>query len=422
MTIQETMSWIESFSHSGAPITDLSRIAALMQALGNPHEKLRFIHIAGTNGKGSVAEYCTNVLTDCGYRTGTLTSPFIRHYRDRIRQCGEDIPEDALCAAAGEVASVTDSESYSQFEITMAIAFLYFIREKVDIVVLETGIGGLVDSTNIIPPPILSIITSVSMDHMQLLGTTIEEIAVQKAGILKKGSEAVFSADSKPDALRILTKTAAKQNCPFVIPDYQDCRIEQCSLTGNRFSYQGNSYTTQMGGQHQIQNALTVLEAVEILGRKGFALPQEKVAAALARTSVPARIQILQEDPLIVLDGGHNADGVGALVRLLDASGVDQWIGICGMVGTKDQDSAAFQLALALQQVICVDGFSVRALPKEQLAAAFQREHLQAVTMELQEALPHAIAMAKASNSAIVICGSLYLANYFLDRGEGSCS
>ncbi len=417
MTIQETMSWIESFSHSGAPITDLSRIAALMQALGNPHEKLRFLHIAGTNGKGSAAEYCTNLLTDCGYRTGTLTSPFIRHYRDRIRLCGEDIPEEALCEAAEIVAAAVDSIPYSQFEITMAIAFLYFIREKTDIVVLETGIGGLYDSTNIIPPPVLSIITSVSMDHMPLLGTTIEEIAAQKAGILKTGSEAVFSADSRPEALRILTETAAKQNCPFVIPDVKECQMTQCSLTGNRFTYRGNTYTTKMGGQHQIQNALTVLEAAEILRRKGFVLPQEKVASTLARTSVPARIQILQEDPLIILDGGHNADGVGALVRLLDASSVEQWIGICGMVGTKDQDAAAFQLALALQQVICVDSFSDCALPKEQLAAAFQREHLPTVSMDLQEALPHAIAMAKASGSAIVICGSLYLANYFL-QGE----
>ncbi len=422
MTLCETMRWIEQFSHSGTPVTDLHRIAALLKALGDPQDQLRFIHIAGTNGKGSVAEYCTNVLIDSGYRTGTLTSPFIRHYRDRIRLCGEDIPEEALCEISAQVAAAVGQEGYSQFEITMAIALLYFVREKADIVVLETGIGGLVDSTNIIAPPLVSIITSVSMDHMQLLGNTIEEIAMQKAGIMKTGSEAVFSDDSKAEALQILQRTAEEKNCPFHIPEWSACEVERCDLTGNQFVYRGERYALKMGGLHQIHNALTAIEAVHVLRRKGFVLPQEAVVSALARTGVPARIQILQEDPLVILDGGHNADGVGALVKAIDESGIDTWIGICGMTGTKDQDAAAFQLSLVLNKVLCVDGFSDRALPKEELAAAFVRQHAMATPMELHEALPYALKWAKGSHGAVVICGSLYLANCYLNGSGELCS
>ncbi len=414
MHYEQARAFVDGFSRSGTPIKDLSRAKKLMTAVGDPQDSLHFIHIAGTNGKGSVAEYCTNILRKSGYRTGTLTSPYIRHYRDRIRLNGEDIPKDAFTEICNAVADAVGDEGYSQFEITMAIAMLYFRRERADVVVLETGIGGLVDSTNIIAPPLVSIITSVSMDHMQVLGSTLAQIAEQKAGIIKTGSEAVFSADSKPDALEVLKRTAYEKQCPCHIPDMSRCEIKACSLTGSRFTYHGKPYTLKMGGRHQISNAVTVLEAVEVLRNRGYVLPETAVQSALAETQVPARIQILQENPLVILDGGHNADGVGALVRALDESGVENWIGICGMTGTKDQNAAAFQLALVLRKVLCVDGFTEGVLPKEELAAAFVRQHAMASAMELADALPYAIRWAKGSHGAVVICGSLYLANYYL--------
>ncbi len=416
MNYEEARSFVDSFSHSGTPVTDLHRIAALLDSLGNPQDALQFVHIAGTNGKGSVAEYLTNVLTDSGYRTGTLTSPYIRHYRDRIRLCGRDIPKEALCTICEQVAAVVGEEGYSQFEITMAIALLFFVQEKAEIVVLETGIGGLVDSTNIIAPPLACVITSVSMDHMQILGDTIEDIARQKAGIIKQGSAVVLSDDSKPAALAILQETAEKLHCPCIVPDFSACEIGHTGLDGNSFTYKGQPYTTAMGGHHQIHNALTAIETVQVLREQGFTIPQGTLVFALARTSVPARIQILRTNPLVLLDGGHNADGVGALVRALDESGIDTWIGICGMTGTKDQDAAAFQLSLVLSKVLCVDGFSDRALPKEELAVAFVRQHGLASTAELSEALPYALRWAEGSHGAVVICGSLYLANYYLEQ------
>ncbi|MBQ9109771.1 MAG: bifunctional folylpolyglutamate synthase/dihydrofolate synthase [Oscillospiraceae bacterium] len=418
MNYQQARDFVDSFSKSGKPVTDLSRAAALMQAVGDPHEQLRFIHIAGTNGKGSTAEYLTNILKNSGYRTGTLTSPYIRHYRDRIRLNGADIPKDRFTEICTQVSGLIGELPCSQFEITMAIALLYFQQEGADVVVLETGIGGLLDSTNMIAPPLVSIITSVSMDHMQVLGSTLAEIAAQKAGILKKGSAAVFSCDSKKEALDVLTSTAQERECPYTIPDPDACEVEECGIAGSRFTYHGISCTLKMGGMHQIRNAMTVLEAVKILREKGYALPDSAVQQGLAETAVPARMQVLQQDPLVILDGGHNADGVGALVRALDESGVDNWIGICGMTDTKDKDAAAFQLALVLNRVLCVDGFTQGAVPKEELQAAFVRQHAMALPMELDAALPYALKWAKGSHGAVVICGSLYLANHFLNQSE----
>lgn len=414
MDYRQAREYVDSFSRSGKPITDLTRARTLMDAVGNPQDSLRFLHIAGTNGKGSTAEYLTNILIASGFRTGTLTSPYIRHYRDRIRLNGADIPKDRFTEICTWVSERIGDIRCSQFEITMAIALLYFQQEGAEIVVLETGIGGLLDSTNIIAPPLVSIITSVSMDHMQVLGGTLAEIAAQKAGILKTGSEAVFACDSRPEAMEVLTRTAGERQCPYVIPDQAQCKVEECGITGSRFTYRGVPYTLRMGGRHQIHNAMTVLETVEILRRKGYTLPEAAVQQGLAETAVPARVQVLRTDPLVILDGGHNADGVGALVRALDESGVESWIGICGMTDTKDKDAAAFQLALVLNKVLCVDGFTEGALPKEELQAAFVRQHAMAVPMELKDALPYALKWAKGSHGAVVICGSLYLANHYL--------
>ncbi|MDE6087402.1 MAG: hypothetical protein K2G25_03355, partial [Oscillospiraceae bacterium] len=176
-------------------------------------------------------------------------------------------------------------------------------------------------------------------------------------------------------------------------------------------------YQTKMGGMHQIDNALTALEVIQVLNQNYFyQIPAEIAQKAISETIVPARIQILQTDPLVILDGGHNADGISVLTDLLSESGISSWIGICGMTDTKDADSAAFQLALILSKVLCVDGFSGNALPKEQLRDAFVKQHAMASVTELEKALPYAIRWAKGSHGAVVICGSLYLASWYLNQ------
>lgn len=418
MTYEQAMAYLNGFSRSGAPVTDLHRIAGLLHALGDPQNDLRFIHIAGTNGKGSCAEYLTNILTDSGCRTGTFTSPYIRHYRDRIRLNGEDIPEAAVAALCETVQAAAGDAPYSQFEITMAIAILYFRQEQADIVVLEAGIGGSLDATNVILPPEVCVITSISRDHMQLLGNTVEEIAAQKAGIIKAHCAVAVSPDNGKAVIQVLRQRAEDVGASLHLPNMDLCVVTECSMTGNRFLYQSGSYQTRMGGRKQISNALTVLRTVALLREKGFTIPESAVQSGLQRTQLAARMQVLSTEPLVILDGCHNADGVGALVDALSESGVENWIGICGMTSGKDVGAAAFQLALVLNRVLCVDGFTERAVPAEQMQAAFEQQHAMAVTYDIAKALPYAVQWAKGSHGAVVICGSLYLAGWYL-RQEG---
>jgi dihydrofolate synthase/folylpolyglutamate synthase len=210
MNINQCMEYINSYTKSGGRITDLSRAQSLMDSVGNPEKRLKFVHIAGTNGKGSTLEYIADALQFAGYRTGKFTSPFILHYNDRIRINDDEIDDESLCRLAEIVREKAGDGEYSQFEITMAIAMLWYEREKCDVVVLETGIGGLLDSTNVIPPPLLSVITSVSLDHTAILGDTVEKIAVQKAGIIKGGSAVVLSEDN-PESVRSIVRSTAEE-------------------------------------------------------------------------------------------------------------------------------------------------------------------------------------------------------------------
>lgn len=414
MDFAGAMAFVEGFSHSGKPVRDLSRIASLLEQLGNPQDHLQFIHIAGTNGKGSVAEYLTNALIRCGYRTGTFTSPFILRYTDRIRLNGRDIPGEALCRICERVSQVASpDDGLSQFEITFAIAMLWFVQEHAEIIVLETGMGGLLDCTNIIAPPLCTVITSVSYDHMAILGNTIEEIAAQKAGILKKGSPAVFAADSLPGAMQVLKDRAASLEIPFRIADpYQpSCIIRETDgLYGNRFEWHGLLFSTRMGGIHQIYNAITALEALDSLPLE---INWEQVQKGISETQVPARIQILHRNPLIVLDGGHNAGGIRALADVLEESGIRSWCGICGMTHADAVDTAGEVLSPYLDHVICVDGFIPNAVPARQLSKVFT---CPAEVSSPPKALFLAREWAAGHHGAVVICGSLYLASFYLQE------
>ncbi|MDE5947146.1 MAG: bifunctional tetrahydrofolate synthase/dihydrofolate synthase, partial [Oscillospiraceae bacterium] len=214
----DCIDFISSYSCLGAKVSDLSRAEDLMKKIGNPEKDLKFIHIAGTNGKGSTLEYIANALELSGYKTGKFTSPYVTHYTDRIRINLREIDEKSLCDICGFVSEKVVSREYSQFEINMAIAFLWYKKEKCDIVVLETGIGGLLDSTNVIPSPLLSVITSVSLDHTSILGNTVEEIALQKSGIIKENSAVILSADNFETTAEIVKNKASSKRSVFIQP------------------------------------------------------------------------------------------------------------------------------------------------------------------------------------------------------------
>ena len=415
MNINECMEYIDSYTKSGGKITDLSRAQGLMDRIGNPEKRLKFVHIAGTNGKGSTLEYIAGALQKAGYKTGKFTSPFILHYNDRIRINDDEIDDESLCQLAETVKEKAENKEYSQFEITMAIAMLWYEREKCDVVVLETGIGGLLDSTNVIPPPLLSVITSISLDHTAILGETAEEIAVHKAGIIKGGSAVVVAEDNPDSVVEIMHKTAEERGAEFVEKaDYIP------AADGGLFSpliYNGVTVKPAMAGVHQYYNAGTALTACLYLRKKGFDIPDDAIIGSIRTSQVKARTQYIDGEPPVIVDGGHNPSGVGMLSLMLMylTSRNRKIYAVMGMVASKDHVSCVRTIAEHCEKLFAVDGFAPNSVPKEDIAetADFLTE---TETGTLEECVEKAKALAVENNGIVVVCGSLYLASEYLNK------
>lgn len=412
MNIYDAMKYINSFSKLGKAVTDLSRFKRIMDALGNPQDSLKFVHVAGTNGKGSTVRMIAGALADAGYRTGEFTSPYIKVYNDRIRINGVNISDDELAAVVTEIQPIIDGLDIdcSQFEISTAIAFVYYAAKKCDIIVLEAGLGGLLDCTNIIKDPVVSVITSISLDHTKILGDTIEKIARQKAGIIKNGCPVVLACNQKREAEIVIHGTAAEKLSDFVTPDLDKLKIETCNETGNRFRYCGRAYETKMIGRHQIDNALTAIEACEILRRNGFkALGCKNIYNGIKNAVVPSRCQILRADkPLVIIDGAHNPDGMRSLADFVRTIDREPKIMVCGMMEDKDWQTALGFMTRYIDYGICVDGFAPRTVFAPKLEEMFRS----GTVMSLKDAVPRAMALA-GDKGMVIIAGSLYLASAF---------
>lgn len=416
MDINECMEFINSYSKSGGRITDLSRAQELMERIGSPEKKLRFVHIAGTNGKGSTVEYISGILINAGYRTGQFTSPFIRRYNDRIRINGAEISDSELCEIAAYVRERVSDRPYSQFEITMAIAMLWYVQEKCDVVVLETGIGGLLDSTNVIPPPLLSVITSVSLDHTGILGDTVEKIAAQKAGIIKPGSAVLLSADNPDSVKRVVSETAEKKGAEYIGP-HGELSIDSNEPAGVAFTYKGEHFRTAMPGAHQAYNAVSAIEACRFLRTKGFAITDEDIAAGISGARIAARQQYLPGDPPVLVDGGHNPGGVDSLAGTLRTIRQKRSIyAVLGMVDSKDYRSCAETISELADRIYTVDGFAYNSVPAVVLAECLG-DNAEACT-SLRDAVRKASEKALEDDGIVVVCGSLYLASEYLNMNR----
>ena len=412
MNIYDAMKYINGFSKLGKAVTDLSRFKRIMAALGDPQDSLKFVHVAGTNGKGSTVRMIAGALMDAGYRAGEFTSPYIKVYNDRIRINGVNISDDELAAVVTEIQPIIDGLDIdcSQFEISTAIAFVYYAAKKCDIVVLEAGLGGLLDCTNIIKDPVVSVITSISLDHTKILGDTIEKIARQKAGIIKNGCPVVLACNQKREAEIVVHGTAADKLSDFVTPNVDKLKIDVCNETGNKFRYCGRPYETQMIGRHQIDNALTAIETCEVLRRNGFkALGYRNIYNGVKNAAVPSRCQILRADkPLVIIDGAHNPDGMRSLADFVRTIDREPKIMVCGMMEDKDWQTALGFMTRYIDYGICVDGFA----PKTVFAPKLEEMFRSAAVMSLKDAVPRAMALA-GDKGMVVIAGSLYLASAF---------
>lgn len=406
----------------GKKVENLSRIEGLMNSLDNPQNKLKFIHIAGTNGKGSTAEMFSRILIAHNMSVGTFTSPFILVYNDRIRINLQNIGNDDLNRlkkiVMDKVEISPEKDNFSQFEITMAIALLYFAEQKCDIVVFETGLGGLLDCTNIIEP-MLSVITTVDFDHMDILGRTIEEIAYQKAGIIKDNVPCVIGPSIKGKALEVIVKTAEGCGSKLVQPNINDIAVSESKIGHTDFVYKNCKYVCGMYGRHQLENAVTVIEGINLLNKfYDIGVNDEEVAEGIKNAVVMGRVQIINKEPLIIVDGSHNPEGMKALGDVLKSiDKKDKPIkAVIGMCSDKNISNAVINIIPYVSDFITVDGFSPRAEEKQVLADIINGLGGNAGASEknVRDTINEFIKSKK--DGIYLICGSLFLLEYTVGK------
>ncbi len=416
MNFEECMEFIASYSRLGGRVTDLSRARELMERIGNPEKKLKFIHIAGTNGKGSTLEYIANALVYTGYKTGKFTSPYVTHYTDRIRINDREIDEKSLGEICRFVAENVADRKYSQFEITMAIAMLWYVREQCDIVVLETGIGGLLDSTNVIPPPLLSVITSVSFDHRDILGAGLKDIAKQKAGIIKSNSAVVLAKDNVPMTAEIVKSFAEEKGAELI--ELENCIPYADGGIISPFIYKKEKYVPAMLGIHQFYNAQTAVTACVYLRSKDFDIPDEAIKKSIETTSVKARQQYIDGEPPVIVDGAHNISGIGVLINVLRylSTRNKKIYTVTGMVDSKDYIQCIKNISPYIDKLFAVDDFAENCVSAENITDIAGFYTAAEGCGSLSEAVEKAKALALENNGIVVICGSLYLASEYLNK------
>lgn len=396
--------FIKSFTKGGKPVKDLSRIKGLLDALGNPEKELQFIHIAGTNGKGSTAQVFYEILLKAGVKAGLFTSPYIIDFTDRIRFMGENISKATLDSLLPALKSAVKGNDYSQFEITMVTAFLYYKSVGAEAVVLEAGLGGALDSTNIIEKPLVSVITSISHDHMGVLGDTLEKIAAQKAGIIKRKTPCVLACDNPFEVVKVVKAAAEKQNSPLIIPDKEMLVVNEDMTFGGEFIYKDKKYAVSMSGEHQITNALNVIEGAEVL-KKYYPITDENIYDGIKTAKVIGRCEILSSFPLVILDGCHNDGGIKALAKVL--KNIPEPTAVIGMLKDKNAEKAILPLIPICKKFITVSGFNTNAYSAEELkdiitSLGAKAQVGEGVEKEYKKAL-------SGEYENAVILGSLYL-------------
>ena len=341
MNYSESLNYIHSLLKFGIR-PGLARMDTLLALLGNPHEGMRYVHVAGTNGKGSVSTAVSCILAAAGYKTGLYTSPYVTDFLERVQFNGEPVPQSLFAGCVGEVKEKIDlmnsrGEEITEFEALTAAAFLCYKKLGCDIVVLEVGLGGRLDATNVVPTPLVNIITSLSLDHTAILGDTIEKIAFEKCGTVKEGGSVVVAANQPSEALAVIEKTAAEKGNSLAVPDLSACELLSSTIRGIEFSYKGRIYQTSMPGYHQLINMTAVIEAANILKDKGFVLSDEHIRSGIAAAKLPARCEVIADEPLVILDGGHNEDGARAFYNMLEPAveGRGKLYVIAGMLADK---------------------------------------------------------------------------------------
>ncbi len=402
MTFEEALVYIDSLKATGIR-PGLAAMSDASLTIGNPERAFDTVHIAGTNGKGSTAAMITAALTANGYRVGTYTSPAVTELRDTVLINGAPVDKATFAAQATRLHDAGITE-LSEFEWITMLAFCCFEAENVDIAVIECGLGGNEDATNIVPPPACAVLTPIDLDHAAFLGHTVEAVASQKSGIIKERCHVVCAAGMSEDALGVIFERAAKTGATVHIPSVSSAGNAVVTANETRFIYQNTPFSLSLCGKHQIDNALTALCVLECLGKQGYPTQIEVIAKAFADVHMPCRQEWI--DRSVLLDGAHNPHGIQALVNTLQQLSAPVTL-VIGMLKDKDIDRALQMLSPFCRQIICCTPDNPRAATADELCTIASRYHGNVIGISDPV---EAFRQAKKSTDTIVVGGSFYTA------------
>ncbi len=411
---------IHEFNRFGM-VLGLDRMEELLRRLGNPQDDLKVIHVAGTNGKGSVSKYLEEGLSACGYKMGLYTSPYIETFNERIRYDGADISDEDLEYYGQKVVSVAEAmvadglDSPTEFEVVTAIAFLYFAGRQADITILEVGLGGIGDSTNVVKSPLASVITSISYDHMAQLGSSLAEIAVNKAGIIKTGCPVIANVPQRDAAKIIARKAYAMGSRLYDISGIRAAVSDETPFSQKvSMELYEKSYSDveiSMVGRHQAENLKTALATLEILRKSGAVkLDREALYEGLKRARQPGRFEVISEDPVVIIDGAHNEAGAQALQETMAQHFAGKKILlVAGILADKEIDSIVKFLTKITDHIIVTEPDNPRKLAAEKLAEHVADFGVAAELVSDVEAAVHRAKELADDYDVILFAGSLYL-------------
>jgi len=416
-TFEEALQYIESLQRFKI-MPGLERIEKVLSLLGNPHNQLKYIHITGTNGKGSVSAFLTFLLKEAGYSVGTFNSPYLVSFRERILYNNKEIPKKTLVDLANKICQTVDeynktskdSLSLSFFEFTTALMFLYFAQKKPDYVVLEVGLGGRFDATNVVNP-VASIVTTISKDHTHLLGNTFLDIAKEKAEIIKPGSFCVTGLIEDPSARDYIQKVCKERNVKIISPDNFRYNLIDSTLKGQTFDFKYNKEYKKLKlsllGRYQIHNASIALATfLELFPDT----PEKTIRKALEKTSWRGRFQVFDRNPLTILDGAHNPDAVKKLAESLETLGIKKPVCLVGAAPNKDISGMAKEF-LKISDTFVFTRAKSRGMDKADVKASFLElnPNIAFDLSELPDSFDLARTLAKNKNKTLLVAGSLYL-------------
>lgn len=408
MNFNESVEYIHSLLAFGIK-PGLERISMLLDLLDNPQDKLKIVHIAGTNGKGSTSTMISNMLIASGYKTGLFTSPYVIDFCERIQIDGENIDKDIFAECVTEVREKIEELNkkdiiITEFEAITVSAFLCFQKTECEYVVLEVGLGGRFDATNVVKKPEAVVVTSISLDHIAILGDTIEKIAFEKCGIIKENTTVITSSNQHNDALKVIEETCKEKSCNLIASKPDKVEIIDDTIFGTEFVFQNNSYKTKLTGNHQIENTVNAIECAKVLG-----ISEKAMAEGVFNTRMIARMEIIGTNPLIIRDGGHNEGCAEALYNFLTKYNVKNINMLIGLMADKDVESYVQKIAPLCKSVVTVTPSNPRALNGEKLKEITEKycDNCKSINNP-QEGYKHILSNTN-KNETILICGSFYM-------------